>query len=144
MGVGLFLALSKGTCLTDGVYLCRYVVRIKCRRRAHSVSPLNLDVYIEARLNSRSSSGFFNAADVPRFYSQPPKRPMKCGLSSYRWFPLSSLFKFQIVSTDAPLGVTTSYLPGAAMATYPMSEPGFASHQPESKVSLVCSFLQQD
>ncbi|XP_019940017.1 RNA-binding protein 20 isoform X2 [Paralichthys olivaceus] len=36
-------------------------------------------------------------------------------------------------SQDVSSGTSASYLPAAAMKTYPMSESGFASHQPESK-----------
>ncbi|KAM3624562.1 uncharacterized protein V6R79_024917 [Siganus canaliculatus] len=36
-------------------------------------------------------------------------------------------------SQDASSGANTSYLPAAAMKTYPMSDTGFAAHQPESK-----------
>ncbi|XP_035033108.1 RNA-binding protein 20 isoform X1 [Hippoglossus stenolepis] len=36
-------------------------------------------------------------------------------------------------SQDVSSGASASYLPAAAMKTYPMSDSGFASHQPESK-----------
>ncbi|XP_059196708.1 RNA-binding protein 20 [Centropristis striata] len=36
-------------------------------------------------------------------------------------------------SQDVSSGANTSYLPAAAMKTYPTSDAGFASHQPESK-----------
>lgn len=46
-----------------------------------------------------------------------------------------------IVFTDVSSGANTSYLPAAAMKTYPMSDTGFASHQPESKVRQMYDFF---
>ncbi|XP_026160305.1 RNA-binding protein 20 isoform X2 [Mastacembelus armatus] len=40
---------------------------------------------------------------------------------------------YPAASQDASSGANTSYLPAAAMKTYPMSDTGFAAHQPESK-----------
>ncbi|XP_051241308.1 RNA-binding protein 20 isoform X1 [Dicentrarchus labrax] len=40
---------------------------------------------------------------------------------------------YSAASQDVSSGANTSYLPAAAMKTYPMSDTGFSSHQPESK-----------
>ncbi|KAM9362844.1 LOW QUALITY PROTEIN: RNA-binding protein 20 [Symphorus nematophorus] len=40
---------------------------------------------------------------------------------------------YSTASQDVSSGANTSYLPAAAMKTYPLSDTGFASHQPESK-----------
>ncbi|XP_076585367.1 RNA-binding protein 20 [Chaetodon auriga] len=40
---------------------------------------------------------------------------------------------YSAAGQDVSSGANTSYLPAAAMKTYPMSDTGFASHQPESK-----------
>ncbi|XP_044046570.1 RNA-binding protein 20 isoform X3 [Siniperca chuatsi] len=40
---------------------------------------------------------------------------------------------YSAASQDVSSGANTSYLPAIAMKTYPMSDTGFASHQPESK-----------
>ncbi|XP_018535238.1 RNA-binding protein 20 isoform X2 [Lates calcarifer] len=40
---------------------------------------------------------------------------------------------YSIAGQDVSSGANTSYLPAAAMKTYPTSDTGFASHQPESK-----------
>lgn len=52
--------------------------------------------------------------------------------------------KFKIVSTDVSSGANTAYLPAAAMKTYSMSDAGFASHQPESKVRQTFGLVSQD
>lgn len=43
-------------------------------------------------------------------------------------------FRFQIVFTDVSTGVNASYLPVAAMKTYPTADTGFVSPQQETKV----------
>ncbi|XP_067437973.1 RNA-binding protein 20 isoform X1 [Thunnus thynnus] len=40
---------------------------------------------------------------------------------------------YSAASQDVSSGTNASYLPAAAMKTYPMSDTGFTSHQPESK-----------
>ncbi|XP_053186641.1 RNA-binding protein 20 [Scomber japonicus] len=40
---------------------------------------------------------------------------------------------YSAASQDVSSGANASYLPAAAMKTYPMSDTGFTSHQPESK-----------
>lgn len=49
--------------------------------------------------------------------------------------------KFLIVSTDVSSGANASYLPAAAMKTYPMSDTGFSSLQPESKVRQMYGYF---
>ncbi|XP_070842758.1 RNA-binding protein 20 [Chaetodon trifascialis] len=56
-------------------------------------------------------------------------RPSDGGLSTGG----SNSMVYSAAGQDVSSGANTSYLPAAAMKTYPMSDTGFASHQPESK-----------
>lgn len=44
---------------------------------------------------------------------------------------------FVLFTADVSSAASASYLPAAAMTTYPLTDPEFASHQPESKVRLM-------
>lgn len=112
------MVLSKG----PRVYLQRCVVTVKC--------------FVERSTGKRHQPpGFHGSENRPPTVEERWRNAEDPATDGFLYRRHSNL---QTLLTDASPGVSASYLPGAAVATYPMTEPGFASHQPESKVSPVC------
>eukprot|EP00066_Takifugu_rubripes_P021452 XP_011610718.1 PREDICTED: RNA-binding protein 20 [Takifugu rubripes] len=97
-----------------------------CNKKVYNLKDWDQHVKGKLHLQNRMLYASEGSAAVQFAIGGPSERGVSVGDANAMVYPAAA-------AQDAPLGVATSYLPGAAMATYPMSEPGFASHQPESK-----------
>ncbi|XP_056228869.1 RNA-binding protein 20 [Seriola aureovittata] len=101
-----------------------------CDKKVYNLKDWDQHVKGKLHLQNRTlytneSSAVVSAGAVHYAVSRPSDGGLKSGGTNS--------MVYSAASQDVSSGANTSYLPAAAMKTYPMSDTGFASHQPESK-----------